>query len=391
MDHQDRLGARRHARRATMRDVARQASVSVMTVSRVVNRSGGVDATTRLRVESAIADLGYRQNEAASALRRSDTHTSTVGLVVDDTANPFCAALQRGVERACRERGHLLVSGSSDGCAQEERSLVSAFLRRRVDGLVVMGSDPDQAYLAEEARRGVPTVFVDRAPAGLVADSVVSDNVGAGCAGTAHLLAHGHRRVALLGGRTSIDTTAGRRTGYLAAHEHAGLPVDPALEVLGLADADSAARSLARLLDGADPPTAVVAGQNLLTVGALRTLHERGLQQATALVGIDDVDLAELLEPPVTVVRQHPDRIGRAAAELLFRRLDGADGPAVARVLPVELLVRGSGELPGPARTCAGAAAATAAASVTAAATATAATTTPRTTPTTTATLRTRR
>jgi hypothetical protein len=138
----------------------------------------------------------------------------------------------------------------------------------------------------------------------------------------------------------------------------------------------------------------VVAGQNLLTVGALRTLHERGLQQATALVGIDDVDLAELLEPPVTVVRQHPDRIGRAAAELLFRRLDGADGPAVARVLPVELLVRGSGELPGPARTCAGAAAATAAASVvsvTAAATATAATTTPRTTPTTTATLRTRR
>ncbi len=349
MDHQDRLGARRHARRATMRDVARQASVSVMTVSRVVNHSGGVDATTRLRVESAIADLGYRQNEAASSLRRSDAHTSTVGLVVDDAANPFCAALQRGVERACRERGHLLVSGSSDGCAQEERSLVAAFLRRRVDGLLVMGSDPDQAYLADEARRGVPTVFVDRAPAGLAADCVVSDNAGAARTGTAHLLAHGHRRVALLGSRVGVDTTAGRLAGYRAAHETAGLAADPALEVLDLADAGEAAAALAGLLDAADPPTAVLAGQNLLTVGALRTLHGRGLARTTALVGIDDVDLSELLEPAVTVVRQHPERIGRTATDLLFRRLEGAEGPAVRRVLPVELVVRGSGEIPGPA------------------------------------------
>lgn len=332
-------------RRATMRDVARVSSVSVMTVSRVVNNSPNVDPQTRERVLEAIEALGFRPNEAASSLRRNGTATSTIGLVVDDVANPFCAALFRGVERVCRRRDHLLLSGSSEGLPDGERALVTAFLRRRVDGLIVMGVDPDEGYLAGELRRGVPSVFADRRPQGLDADLVTTDNLAAAGAAVTHLLHHGHRRIGLLGAPPAISTAQDRLEGYLAALAAGGADADPALVVRGLtgeADTEAAVR---RLLALPAPPTALFAAQNLIAVHALRALHRLGVADAVALVAFDDFALSDVVRPGVTVVAQDPELMGETAAELLFSRREGYAGPARTVVIPARLVPRGSGEL----------------------------------------------
>jgi LacI family transcriptional regulator len=327
-----------------MRDVARASSVSVMTVSRVVNSSPNVDPGTRERVLEAIDALGFRPNEAASSLRRNAAQTSTIGLVVDDVGNPFCSALHRGVEQVCRARGHLLISGSSDRAPAEERSLIAALLRRRVDGLVVMGTDPDEGYLADEMRRGVPAVFADRRPASLDADAVSSDNLGAARAATAHLLGYGHRRIAFLGG-PAVSTLEDRLEGYLQAMTSAGAEVDPAIVFRDLHQS-AADNVLAGLLALDHPPTAVFAAQNLLAMAALRTLHRLHLADTVALVAFDDFDLADVVRPAVTVVAQDPELMGRTAAELLFGRRDGYAGGARSVVIPSRLEVRGSGEIP---------------------------------------------
>ena len=332
-------------RRATMRDVARASSVSVMTVSRVVNNSPNVDPVTRERVLEAIRTLGFRPNEAASSLRRNGSGTSTVGLVVDDVGNPFCSAIQRGVERVARRRGHLLISGSSDRRPEEERTLVTALLRRRGDGLVVRGVDPDESYLAEEIRRGVPTVFADRAPAGLEADLVTSDNAAAARVATEHLLGHGHRRVAVLLNQPTVSSTRDRLDGYLTAVGAAGADADPALVVQDLMAAAAAEAATERLLDLPRPPTGIFAAQNAMAIGALRALHRRGLAERVALVAFDDFELADVVRPAVTVVAQEPELIGETAAELLFSRREGYTGPARTVVVPASLVVRGSGEI----------------------------------------------
>lgn len=344
-------GVRRTApeRRATMRDVARASSVSVMTVSRVVNNSPNVDPVTRERVLDAIQALGFRPNEAASSLRRNGAATSTIGLVVDDVGNPFCSALQRGVERVVRGRGHLLFSGSSDRQAGEERNLITALLRRRVDGLVVMGIDPDVAYLADEIRRGVPTVFADRRAAGMDADLVTSDNLAAARLATSHLLSRGHRRVALLLNSPSVSSVADRLEGYLSAVTAAGADADPRLVASDLLSAADAEAAVERLLGLDQPPTAVFAAQNRLAIGALRALHRRGLADRVALIAFDDFELADVVSPAVTVVAQDPELMGETAAELLFSRREGYSGPARTVVVPANLVVRGSGELARPA------------------------------------------
>jgi LacI family transcriptional regulator len=327
-----------------MRDVARASSVSVMTVSRVVNNSPNVDPATRERVLEAVEALGFRPNEAASSLRRNAAHTMTVGLVVDDLGNPFCSALHRGVERVCRARGQLLISGSSDRTPAQERAIITELLRRRVDGLVVMGNDPDERYLADEMRHGVPTVFVDRRPAALDADLVTSDNLAAARAATEHLLGHGHRRIAFLGG-PAVSTVQDRLEGYLTAMSAAGVQVDPAVIVRDLPDS-GAEPALGALLALDRPPTAVLAAQKTMAIGALRALHRLGLAETVGLVAFDDFDLADVVRPGVTVVAQNPALMGQTAAELMLSRRDGYAGRARTVVVPVRFQTRGSGEIP---------------------------------------------
>lgn len=331
--------------RPTMRHVAALAGVGVKTVSRVINGEPNVSAATIAKVRAAAESLSFQPDLHAGNLRRADGRTRTLGLLVGSVGNPFSGAVHRAVEDAANERGIAVFASSLDDDPDREEAAVTAFLRRRVDGLILTTVSKSQGYLLPEQRRGTPLVFVDREPAGIEADVVASDNAAGAAAGTRHLLAHGHRRIAFLGDRADIQTAAERRRGFLEELGRAGVPTGGVPIIAGLHDEDAAERAITALLTGAEPPTAIFSSQNLVTIGAIRALRALGLHRTVALVGFDDVPLADLLDPGITVVAQDPQSIGRLAAERVFARLDGDRTIGKTYIVPTELIARGSGEI----------------------------------------------
>jgi LacI family transcriptional regulator len=332
---------------ATMREVAALAGVSVKTVSRVVRGEPGVSMDLTVKVTEAMRLLDYRHNLAASNLRRGGQKTAAIGLILEDVANPFAAALHRSVEDIARSRGTLVFAASNDEQPGRQGEVLDALVTRRVDGLIVMPVGYDHEVLVRERRRGLPMVFVDRLASGADLDSVTSDNRDGARAAVRHLTARGHRRIAFVGDLRGIWTAAERYAGYVEALALDGVALDPALvhqDVHAPASAEEVAGAL--LDDPAVAPTAFFGGQNLMTIGIVRAIQRRGLQHRVALVGFDDLELADLLDPGLTVVAQDPAAIGRAAAEQLFARLDGDPGPGKHIVVPTRLVMRGSGELP---------------------------------------------
>jgi LacI family transcriptional regulator len=329
-----------------MVDVAALAGVALKTVSRVVNSEPGVSPELEARVRRAIEQLNYRRDANAATLRRVGGKTQTIGLVLEDVSNPFSSELHRAVEDAARERGVLVFAGSCDEDPERERDLIGSFRERRVDGIIVVPASHDHTYLHEERRAGTALVFVDRPASHLDADSIVSDNFGGAAQAVVHLLERGHRRIGFLGDLLSISTAGERLRGYTHALEGAGISLDHDLVRTELRDPDAAARAVQEMLALPDQPTAFFTGQNLLTIGGVHALRNAGRERDIALIGFDDISLADLLDPAISVVAQDAQAIGGAAADQLFRRLDGDTAPAVHRVIPVRLIARGSGEIP---------------------------------------------
>ncbi|UBU10423.1 LacI family DNA-binding transcriptional regulator [Nonomuraea gerenzanensis] len=328
------------ARKPTMADVARQAGVSLKTVSRVVNQEPHVRASLQQRVQAAISALGYRRNEAAARLARGATML-TLGLVMENISNEFYARLAAAVEAAAAGHEALVVFGSYEESADKERMLIESMYARGVDSLIVVPSAADHSWLAEHA--SLTTVFVDRVPLGLDgADVVLLDDVWGGRVATEHLLARGHRRIALISDDDGISSVHDRATGYRAALADAGVPADEELVVRAVYDPGRVSGEVARLLDLPSPPTAFFATNNRAAIGILQALRER--PERPAYVGFDDFALADVFNPGVTVVRYDTARLARAAVDLLLN-----PSPAARRIkVPVELVPRGSGELPLP-------------------------------------------
>ncbi|MFD7614933.1 LacI family DNA-binding transcriptional regulator [Streptomyces sp. NPDC059828] len=335
----------RYGTRPTMKDVAARAGVGLKTVSRVVNGEAGVTPDTERKVQEAIEALGFRRNDSARVLRKG--RTSSVGLVLEDLADPFYGPLSRAVEEVARAHGALLINGSSAEDPDREQELVLALCARRVDGLIVIPAGDDHRYLEPEIKAGIATVFVDR-PAGRIdADAVLSDSFGGSRAGVAHLIAHGHRRIGFIGDQPRIHTAQERLRGYHSAMEDAGLPVDERWVSLGSTEPERVTAAVEQMLSGPEPVTALFAGNNRVTVTAVRVLAGREAPAGpVALVGFDDIELADLLG--ITVIAQDAAALGRTAAERLFRRLDGAAEEPSRVKLTTRLLARGSGELPPP-------------------------------------------
>ncbi|MFI5910049.1 LacI family DNA-binding transcriptional regulator [Dactylosporangium sp. NPDC051541] len=331
--------------RPTLRDVAQLAGVSPKTVSRVVNDESGVSEVKQGRVRRAIEQLGYRPNMTASRLRRADGRTAAIAALLEDIANPFSSALHRALEDVARERGVLIFAGSVEEDPERERALVHEFARRQADGLVMVPAGDDQAYLTRELNPDTPVVFVDRPPVGLHADAVLADNEAGAASAVHHLVAHGHRDIAYLGDLRTIATARQRFTGYREALAEHGIRRTPAHVAHDLHTADEAEAAFLRMLDAPRPPTACFSAQNLVTLGAIRALRRRDRHTSVALVGFDDFPLADLLQPAVTVVAQDPYAMGRLAAELIFRRLDGEAWDPATHVVPTRLIPRGSGEI----------------------------------------------
>lgn len=329
--------------RPTMADVARTAGVSLKTVSRVVNDEPGVHIETVRRVRTAIEQLHYRRNDGASLLRRGAA-TASIGLVVENLADPFYSAVAAAVEQTARLRGHLLLTGSGEADEERAREIALAFCSRQVDGLIIVPAGDDHSWLQAEIERGTPVVFVDRPAMGCTADEVVVDNHGGIRQAVSHLVSQGHRRIGFLGDDPDFWTARERRVAFRRAMAARRLSVR-GLVAMGPHEHFALTDRLRTWLDDDDPVTALIAGNNRISALLLRvlaSLHRRDL----AVIGFDDFELADVLDPPVTVVAQDPHKIGQEAAAALFARIDGARGRPRHVVLPTRLVPRGSGELP---------------------------------------------
>jgi LacI family transcriptional regulator len=328
-------------RRPTLTQVAALAGVSLKTASRALNREPNVAPSTGQRVQNAADLLGYRLNGIARELRRGAT-SALVGLVSGDLANPFYSAVASGIERELRQHGLLLVTANNDEDAELEHSLVDAFLERRVRALLIIPSGGEHDYLSVEGSHGVPFVFLDRPPDGVTADAVLIDNVGGARAAAEHLLAGGHRRIAMVADLARMAPQRGRIDGFVAAMRAAGNTAWEPYVRTDIHDVRHAERAVRDLLALDPAPTAFFTANNRLTTGALRAL--RDVAEPPALVGFDDFDLADVLG--TTVVAHDMTAIGREAARLAFERISGHTGPARTIVISTSIVARGSGERP---------------------------------------------
>ena len=334
-------------RRPTMRDVAAAAGVSVKTVSRVVNDEASVREAMADRVRVAIDSLGYQPDHRAQLLRRLDTGSATIGFIPYDVSNPFFSAIYRGLEDVAWERGYVVVAGSSDGTRERGDAILKRLIGGRVDGLVIVPAGDDHTLIAEEVDRGTPVVLLDLEVDELAGvDLVRSDHRGGARHAVQHLIDNGHRDIAYLGDVASIFSAGERYRGYLDALREAGIAPRPDWACHGLDLSAAAAAVRALFADGVEPrPTALFSAQNSVTIGAVQALHDLGLHRDVALVGFDDVDMAIVIEPGLSVVPQRPVELGRLAGELLLDRIGGHRGPARRAILADQLIARGSGEI----------------------------------------------
>lgn len=331
----------------TLRDVALLANVSIKTVSRVVNADPEVTAVTAARVREAIAALGYRPNPLARSLRTG--RDEAVGLVVESIGDPFFAAVIEAIEEAAREAGLFLIIASAGASIEQERAVVLGMLHRSVCGLLVVPCMLD--YGSEGltiGAGGVPVVFLDRPPRDLDADTVLVDNENSARLATAHLVAHGHRRIAFVGTAIGRFPLKQRLEGYRNALAEAGIAYDDDLVVSHSRAAPGHAPLLTSVLEGRDPATAVLSANAVASLDVVSELHGSG-RTDVAFVSFDDFPIADALTPPVTVARQDPALMGRTAMELLLRRIRGDASPAQHLLLPTTFVERGSGEVAPPA------------------------------------------
>lgn len=339
--------ALRSAARPTMRHIAERVGTSIKSVSRALNGEPGVSADTAARIVATAADLGFRRNDLARNLRRGD-RTETVGLVLKHSSTRFYDELIRGVEEVAEQHSALVITASSH-TAERERATLLALSSRRVDGLLIVPTGDDQSFLRPEQLAGMPLVFVDRPPTGLAADTVLADDARGARTAIEHLLAHGHRRIGVVGAAQRVHTVAQRVGGYRDALAGRGVPFNAGLLALDREDVGSARAAATWLLALPQPPTALFTLNNLATIGAVLALRELHASHRVGLVGFDDFELADVLDPPISVVQHDVVEMGRVAARLLFARigeLASVTEPTV--VIPTTLVARGSGEIAGP-------------------------------------------
>jgi LacI family transcriptional regulator len=336
--------------RARMRDVAELAGVGTMTVSRVLSGSVPVSDETRSRVMAAIEQLEYRPNEIARSLREAKTRS--IGIIVPNFYDSFFSCCAHAANLVAQEEGYsVMVTTSGEDAAAEYRE-ASLMIRRNVDGLIVIPAWFGETRLTQPEFDGVPIVTLDRpiepgsaGPANF--GSVVVDNRAGARLGVEHLIWHGHKQIVSLGLSNDLYTLHERHAGYEDAMRNAGLKPEG---YFTCATQESTLEVLKKLKAEGRLPTAIFTSNNLVTQHALHALAALKLTvpKQMALLAFDDLEMFDIFLPPVTVVRQPIEELGKIAAEMLFGRLKAREGAAVPAegkrnvVLPVELVVRRS-------------------------------------------------
>ena len=331
----------------TIKDVARQANVSVATVSRVFSGANVVREETSRRIRDVAARLRYSPHGGARSLITSKTHT--LGVLLPDLYGEFFSEMIRGIDSAARQSGfHLLVSSSHS----DSRELQSAIrsMRGRVDGLIVMSPDIDVATLIENLPDGQPTVLLDTTAKSSGIGSVCISNTRGAKEMVRHLIGHGHRRIAFIAGSARNVDSDQRRRGYRAALAEARIPLDRALELKGDFTEDSGFEAAKVLLRLSPRPTAIFAANDSMAIGALSALREERIEvpRDMAVAGFDDIPIARHMSPALSSVHVPIAELGERATARLIAALEKPDDYSPRQeVLRTHLVIRSSCGPPG--------------------------------------------
>jgi LacI family transcriptional regulator len=322
-----------------MRDVAERAGVGMMTVSRVLNGTAHVREETRDRVYRALEELQYRPNHLARALRGSRSYS--IGVILPDLHDPFFSNCAHAINSVAKQHSYSVLitttSESTEAELEEARELVG----RQVDGLVVIPACNGRSHLNDQEFARTPMVCADRPVLHSRLDRILVDNRKGAIAAVEHLLQHGHKRISFIGMSKRIYTIEARLAGYKKAMSAANLQTET---FSAGEDEEATLGYLKSLRTRRDSPTAIFACSGLVSRHTLHALAILGtsIPDQVAFIGFDDFDLADIMRPAITVVRQPVQRLGQMAADLLFKRLDKPNAAPQKITLPVELILRSS-------------------------------------------------
>lgn len=328
---------------AGMSDVAKRAGVSIATVSRVLNNSESVNEATRMKILKAIKELKYQPSRVAKRLRSKRVSSNLLGVLIPDIQNPFYVDVLRGIEDVAYKNNYAIIMCNYGQDEKKEIMYLDILQSEAIDGLIAAPVSENDQRLKSIIKNGFPVVCVDRGLAGIDVDIVWVNNEEGAFTAVSHLVKSNYKRIAYISGLPSIPSSRMRETGYRRALEKNKL-FDPELIRRGDSSYESGVNLCAELLDLPNPPDALFTGNNLITLGALETIHKRKKQipNEIAIVGFDDMFWSSSLNPPLTAVRQPAYEIGKRAGELLIQRITDPLRPCIQMTLNAELMIRSS-------------------------------------------------
>lgn len=325
------------SRTATLKDVAREAQVSMQTVSRAVNGHSEISEETRERVMAICRKLGYRPNRLAGSLRAK--HSKVIGLVVSDIENAYFAEVVSGAEAETTAHGwSLLLANSSEDLEREQKAVASLF-ERRVDGLIIAPTEGNHGYLRKVLPMQFPVVSFNRSIELRGCGAVLTENEAGAHQAVSHLIESGHRKIGAIVASMGLMTSRERVAGFRSAMAEAGLPVNDSWISAGGVQVEAARKAALAILSKNDRPTALLTSSHRVAEGVMHALRDIGLRYGkdVSIVSFDNVPWATFLDPPLPVVAQPTRRIGQEAVRMLMAMIQGTGKASVVR-LPVQFV-----------------------------------------------------
>lgn len=326
---------------STIRDVAKLAGVSVATVSRVINKVGGVRPKTEQRIQAAMKDLQYIPNVLARSV--ASQKTKLIGMIVPDIENPFFPAVYNGADKVVREFKYTTLLGGSNDTYEREEEILQMMLEHQASGILLTPVN-SRAKWIEKAGGRVPICLIDRDIPELDCDRVLINNRLGTYEAARLFIEKGHRKLAIITGPLESTPGKDRFEGYKNCLQEFGIEVNPDYIQVGDFREGSGYRLGKRLLELPEPPTAILSCNNLMTIGLLEMIHTSSIQigRDVGIIGFDDIPIATLMHPNLTVVSRPMREMGECAANMIIQRIENPDQPKKTVIMSPHLIIRGS-------------------------------------------------
>jgi LacI family transcriptional regulator len=310
---------------ATIKDVAKATGLSIATISKYIN-GGNVLQGNKLLIDDAIHKLGFKVNGIARGLKTNKT--MTIGVLIPDLRNIFCTTIVSNIENTLSQHGYSTIICDYNRNSKQECEKLQFLVEKLVDGIITMPQDGWAQGVQELIGRNIPVVFIDRAIKGIDCDTVLVDNLNASYLAVESLICKGHRRIGIICGPEDVFTAQERLKGYLRVHEDYHMPVDESLVKKGDYEMEGGFTLLCELLDHPDRPTAVFVTNYEMTLGAVMAANERNIRipDELSFIGFDNLQMARVVKPTLSIVVQPMEQIGETAANVLLKRMRGDVG-----------------------------------------------------------------